>query len=178
MLKAVVEHMHRAAVVALRHKAGLVAAGTDQNGDTGQATGHDLGFVAADLDRHAHAVTVADHGHLPAGRAARVATAQNRGVFAGLPERRGERDDQRRLAAAADREVADADDRALEPARQRRAFPVACAAAGRHPSVEGAEHTKTGHRCARRQCTTRNGITAPRLPSSGRRTSVTAVRVR
>ena len=123
VLKPIVEHVDIAPEPPLRQPAAEVAIRRDDDDDAGQVAGEHQGLVAGGGELGAHASAIAHDqgavGHvLPA-----VASREHRGTTSRSVQHAREQLDDRRLAAAAHREVADADHRpgqtpaALRPGR-------------------------------------------------------------
>src|SRR5687767_9382472 len=114
-------------------------------------------------------MAVADNDHTIGGGAPPVTAAQDGRPLPHLEQQpRNSRDD-RRLAAAADSEIADADDRTRQALACGRVSCVPAAAKGGDARVERAQ---------RSQCTTRNGRTTAERPPSGGSSSAMTARVR
>ena len=161
MLEAVVEQEDGGAEPPLGEHAGQMPIGADQHRHARAACAP----AAAARRRTAPparstSAAVAHHEHAVHRLAARVAAAQDRRPLAGGEQQPGQRGHGRRLAAAAHREVADADDRLREPAADAAARACVPRPPGpRHLAVCGAEEL---------QCTTRNGRTTAERGCVGR----------
>src|SRR6266568_5712232 len=118
VLKAIVEHVDRAAEVVLGQTSGKIAAGRREHGDAVEAPREHQRLVAGTVEIRANAVGIAHDDHAIPRVAPGVAAAQNRGPFAHLAQARRDQRGQRRLRPAADRDIADADDRAPKVALQ------------------------------------------------------------
>ena len=115
MLKPIVEDVNGRAQTAFGQAAGQKAIGADGDDDAGDGARQHQRLVAGRIDAGQHARPVGHHGHAGRRDAPAVAAREDRRPFTARDEQPGEVFDDRRLAGAADAQVADADHRTLEP---------------------------------------------------------------
>ena len=141
MLKAVVQHVHRASEPALGDSPGNVAARRHQHRGARNGARQHLRLVARSLDVGKHAAAVADDHHTFVDDFSRIAAAQNRRALSHLEQHPRDLGRQRRLAAAADGEIPDADDRRGETAPQMGPALVVAPACARELAVKKVQQT-------------------------------------
>jgi hypothetical protein len=141
VLKAVVEDVDRRPEVVLGEAAGEVAIRTGQHGRARQLPRQHQRLVARARQVGADAARIAHDDDAVAVLGAAVAAAQDRGPLAHLEQRLCDICRHRRLAAAANRKVADADDRSPEPLPQVGASGVAFAPPSHDRGIDGAQQT-------------------------------------
>ena len=110
MLKPVVEQMDRGAEPALGERARQIAIGADEHGDAGKRAREHQRLVAGRVEIGDDARAVGDDRDAVARDAPRVAVREDGGPLAAVLQHARQIVDHRRLAAAADAQVADADD--------------------------------------------------------------------
>ena len=115
VLEAVVEDVDRAAQLRLGEPARQVAAAGDEHGDAVERARQHQRLVPRSIEIGADARRIADDDDAVDGGAAAVAAAENRRPLAGVAQERGRESGQRRLGTAAGGEIADTDDRPIEP---------------------------------------------------------------
>src|SRR5438105_4023316 len=164
MLKPIVEDADRRPEMLLGEEARDVAVRGDEHGDAGHVPRQQLRLVAGSRHRLEHAGAVADDEHAFRRVAAGVATREDHGTLAVIAQQTRQRLDHRRLARAADGEIADADDTVMEAALPPRAR-VPRTAQERDAPVRAAEESG--------QWIMRNGRTTPSR-SGGSRSRITA----
>ena len=154
MLKAVVEHVDRGAELGFGEDAGAIAVGTGQHDDAGQLPRQHHRLVARHIEAGADLPRVADDDDVLRLARAAVAAAENGRLLAHLEQHPGDGGRERRLAAAADGEIADADDRVAQPLPEVGPRGVALAPPPRDRRVKAAQH---GRRIGRPDDTGRTG---------------------
>ena len=136
MLVGVVKQVHGAAEPSLGERSGQVPIRRDDHRHAGKRTREHLRLIARSLHRLDDPLRGAHHHHAVLGATSSVAATQDGGPLSALDQQARQRCDDRRLAAAADDEVADADDRLGERPRAARNALVPGAAKLRHASVQ------------------------------------------
>src|SRR5712671_406293 len=111
MLKTVVEEMNRGAEAPFGEAAGEIAIGADQHRDAGERARQHQRLIARFVEAGDDVRAIRHDRHAIAGYAAPVAASEHSWMFALLEEQPGDVFDDRRLATAADAQVADAHDR-------------------------------------------------------------------
>ncbi len=114
MLKPIVEQHHGAVELPLGQPASEMAIGADKDGNRRQRACQHLWLVPRVLDGFEYALAIAHHDNAIGSAATGVAAAQDRGPLTHCEQHASERRHDRRLAAAANGEIPDADDRAIE----------------------------------------------------------------
>ena len=156
VLKPVVEDVHRRAEVMFGQTAGQVAIARRQDRNARQLPRQHQRLVAGAIEIGADAVGVAHDDHAVLSPPAPVAAAQDGRPLPHVQELARQARDGRRLAAAADREVADADHRTAQPSAQIGPRGVVLAPPPRDRRVEGAQHVSSSRWLrVRAQATTR-----------------------
>src|SRR5690242_3114109 len=169
MLKPIVEQMHRTGESVLGQPARQIAIVAHEHRHTRQRPRQHLRLVTRRLDRRQYARTVADDHDTVAGLPLSVAARQNCRPLSLVEQPLCERRHHRRLAAAADDQIADADHGTVEAPLRLRVTRVPRAPKACRPAVNSAE---------RIQWITRKGRTTPGRPRSrGGNTSATALSV-
>ncbi len=133
MLKAVVQQVDGDAELLFGQTSREIPVGADEHRNGGQRASQHQRFVACRLNVREDGPPVRHDGDTVVRRRPAVAARQHRRTFTLLDEEPGNRRDDRRLAAAADAEVADAHDRLAQPSATRRvaAVPSATPRGGR-----------------------------------------------
>ena len=114
MLKAIVQHVDRATQLAFRERAGKIAIGRDAHRSAGHLASQHQRLVAGSRHTFEHPRPIRHDNHTVRGVGAAVTATENGGPLAVLNQPLRDRRNHRRLAGAAHRQVADADDRACE----------------------------------------------------------------
>ena len=154
VLKPIVEQHHRGIELLLGKSAGEMAIGAHEHRNTRQRARQHLWLVARVLNGLEDAIPIAHDHHTISCAPSRVTAAQNCGTLTHVEQHPRQRRDDGRFAAAANRQVADTDDRAIEtPSRLRMPF-VPRAPHPRDVSVGRAQNTQWITRKGR---TTANG---------------------
>ena len=131
VLKPVVEHVDRRAELVFGQAAGEIPIGRHQDRGAGELPREHQRLVAGAIEIAADPVGVAhDHDAVDRPRS-RVTAAEDRGALAHRQQLARDRRHHRRLPAAADGEIADADHRPAQPPAEIRPRGVALAAAAR-----------------------------------------------
>src|SRR5687767_3510139 len=136
MLKAVVQYMHGAAEPAFGDSPGRVAARRHQHGGSWHGARQHLRLVTGALDAGEHPAAIADNHDTLVGDLSGIAAAQDRWALAHLEQHARDFGRERRFAAAANREIADADDGRGEPPPQIGPALVVAPACARDLTVE------------------------------------------
>ena len=114
MLKAIVQHVDRATQLAFGERAGKIAIGRDADRGARHLPGQHQRLVTGSIHAFKDAGAVGHHDDAVRGIGAAIAATENGGPLAVLNQPLRDRRNHRRLAGAAHRQVADADDRAGE----------------------------------------------------------------
>ncbi len=162
MLKAVVEHVHRGAELGFGEDAGAIAVGTGQHDDARQLTGQHHRLVARHIQAGADLPRVADDDDFFRPARAAVAAAENGRLLTHFEEHPGDSSSKRGLAAAADGEIADADDGVAQPLPEVGPRRVPLPPPPRNRRVKAAQHGRgaTGTPANERPVTKGEGFTA------------------
>src|SRR4051812_15397931 len=112
--------MDRASELTLGERSREMPIGGDDHRHSGKRPRQHLRLITRPLDRFEHALAVTDHQHTIFVSAAAVTPAEDRRALASFEHQTRECRDDRRLSAAADDKVADADHRLAERARTTR----------------------------------------------------------
>ena len=144
MLEAVVQQVNRRAELMFGQPPGQVAVGSATRiGDAGKLACQHERLVAGTRQVGANPVRPAHHDHALVWAGAGVAAGQDRRALAERHEQPRERRDERGLAAAANRKIADADHRPAQPAPQVGPARVALTTPARRCRVEIAEDVES-----------------------------------
>src|SRR5688572_32808501 len=128
--------MHGASKTALRDSPRSVATGRYEHRGAGHGAGQHLRLIPGSLDARQHTSTIANNYDTSVDNPPRVSPAQNRRALAHVDQHERHLGRERRLAAAANGEIADADNRSGETPPQMRPVLVVAPACARDSAVE------------------------------------------
>ena len=140
MLKAIIEHMDRAAEPCFGQSPCHVSARRHEHRSARHFAGQHLRLIAGVVHIHMQARAIAHDDHAFVHDFSRVSAAENRRALSHIDQHAREFTSERRLAAAADRQIADADDRRRETMPEMRPVLVVAPAGACELAVKKIQH--------------------------------------